>query len=163
MCIGGALFYGLAVVQAQKTTKSTFEFPDRTVTILVPESVKVEQVDGSGFRLTYKVEDNVDAAAAESRVFVELTNTYKTPQKVTSAVLDMAPFEKEAVLHVWNPDDRCAYVTFNDSNATIDLNNINYKGAEEKFTGDVKAVCFSADLSLDPGEHVVEIRKFTTE
>lgn len=148
---------------AQKTTKAAFEFPDRTVTILVPESVTVERAEGGVFRLKYKVEDGVDAEAPANRIFVEVKNTYKTPQKATSATLDMAPFDREAILHVWNPDDRCAYVTFDGSNPMVDLNNINYKGGGEKFSGDVKAVSFSAKLSLDPGEHVVEIRKFFME
>lgn len=163
LCCAGVFFFSIATGYSQKTTTSTFEFPDRTVTVLVPESVKVEQVEGTGIKLTYKVEDGVDVEAPESRLFVEEKITYNTPQKVTTAVLDMAPFDKEAVLHVWNPDERCAYVTFDQNNATIDLNNINYKGAEEKFAGEVKSVAFSTNLSLDPGEHVIEIRKFATE
>ena len=159
----GLLFLSVAAGYAQKTAKATFEFPDRTVSVLVPESVTVEQAENGAIRLKYKVEDGVDVEAPASRVFVEYKNTYKTPQKVTAATLEMAPFDKEAVLHVWNPDDRCAYVTFDASNPMVDLNSINYKGAEEKFSGDVKEISFSANLSLDPGEHVVEILKFATE
>jgi hypothetical protein len=159
----GVFFLGLTAAYSQKTATTTFELPDRTVSVLVPESIKVEQVEGSGIRLSYKVEDNTDPEVAENRLFVEVKNTYKTPQKVTTAVLDMAPFDKEAVLHVWNPDERCAYVTFDSNNATIDLNNINYKGAEEKFAGEVQSAAVSTNLSQDPGEHVIEIRKFATE
>lgn len=163
LCLAGVFVLSIAAGYSQKTVTSTFEFPDRTITVLVPESVKVEQVDGTGIRLSYKVEDGVDVEAPESRLFVEEKITYNTPQKVTTAILDMAPFDKEAVLHVWNPDERCAYVTFDQNNTTIDLSNINYKGAEEKFAGEVKSVAFSTNLSLDPGEHVIEIRKFATE
>lgn len=152
-----------AAVFAQKTQTSTFEFPDCVVTILVPESIKVEKLGETGFKLTYNVESYVDSATSNERYFVEYTTKFNTPKDASTVTLEMSPFEKPAVLHVFNPDDKTAYQTFDESNPTIDLGTINYKGAEEKFTGQVKAILFGTELSAEQGEHVVEIRKFIAE
>jgi len=163
LILGAAFLVSLTAGIAQKTEQTKLEFPDRTVVVLVPDSIKVEKMEDSSIRLTYKVETYIDPEIFESRLFVEMTTTYSKPQTATTVTLDMSPFEKPATLHVWNPDDKAAYVTFEEGNPTVDLNTINYKGSEDKFSGEVKAIAFSTLLNSDIGDHVVEIRKFGLE
>lgn len=158
-----ALFLSAAMGFAQKAEKFTFDFDDRTVTFLVPASVKVEKTETGGFKVTYKVDSYINPDSYEDRIFMEVTATYFKSPKSTTAVLDMDPFDVPATFHVWNTAGKTGYTTFDQGNPMVDTANITMMDSAEAFSGDIKAMGFSTTLSTDMGEHVVEIRKFTFE